>query len=132
MSLRLATLLLPVTVPAAKPPPKAASVAVTGLVPLTISTAQILTVEQSTSLPTDEAVKKAEQMIARLGAESYLDREKATEDLGKLGDSVMPVLKKHLKDNDPEVRQRILRVIEKLGGSGDASGNPQPMMMMQG
>ena len=67
-----------------------------------------------------------------LGAESYLDHEKATEDLGKLGDSVIPVLKKHLKDNDPEVRQRILRVIEKLGGSGDATGNSQPMMMMQG
>ena len=99
---------------------------------LTISTAQMVCIEQTTCLPTDEAVKKAEQMIARLGAESYQDREKATEDLGKLGDSVMPVLKKHLKDNDPEVRQRILRVIEKLGGSGDASGNPQPMMMMGG
>ena len=99
---------------------------------LTISTAQMVSIEQSTSLPTDEAIKKAEQLIARLGAESYLDREKATEDLGKLGDSVMPVLKKHLQDKDPEVRQRILRVIEKLGGSGDASGNPQPVMMVQG
>ncbi len=44
----------------------------------------------------------------------------------------MPVLRKHLKDNDPEVRDRIRRVIEKLGGNADASGNPQPMMMMQG
>ena len=99
---------------------------------LTISTAQIVSIEQTTSMPTAEAIKKAEALIARLGSESYQDREKATEELGKLGDSVMPVLKKHLKESDPEVRQRILRVIEKLGGTDDSTANPQPLMRMFG
>lgn len=99
---------------------------------LTISTAQMVSIEQSTSLPSTEAIKKAEALIARLGSESYQDREKATEELGKLGDSVLPVLKKHLKESDPEVRQRILRVIEKLGGGDGSPANPQPLMRMFG
>lgn len=98
-----------------------------------ISTAQLVSITQTTSLPTDEAVKKAEQWIARLGAESYLDREKATEELSKLGDSVVPTLRKHLKESDPEVRQRLQRVIEKLGGRPDEPASPpNPMMIMAG
>ena len=81
-------------------------------------------------MASDEAVKKAEQAMSRLGSESYQDREKATEDLIKLGDQILPLLKKHLSDHDPEVRQRILRVMEKAGGKGDVPEDLQPMMMM--
>ncbi len=97
---------------------------------LKISTAQIVSIEQSQAMASDEAVKKAEQAMSRLGSESYQDREKATEDLIKLGDQILPLLKKHLSDHDPEVRQRILRVMEKAGGKGDVPEDLQPMMMM--
>jgi hypothetical protein len=43
-----------------------------------------------------------------------------------MGPSVVPLLGKYLKDNDPEVRQRISVILEQLGGSGAPPAPPQP------
>jgi len=43
-----------------------------------------------------------------------------------MGKGIVPILQKHLSASDPEVRQRIEDVIEKLGGGGDKPPeNPQ-------
>jgi hypothetical protein len=43
-----------------------------------------------------------------------------------MGKGIVPILQKHLSASDPEVRQRIEDVIEKLGGRTETpANNPQ-------
>lgn len=79
-----------------------------------VSTSQVVSLLQSQSQPPDQILKQVDALVARLGAESYKDREDATAELLKLGPGVATVLQKYLKDNDPEVRQRVGLVLEKL------------------
>jgi hypothetical protein len=109
--------------------PKELNVQITSSTGLQISTALIALIEQGPGLPSDEILKKAELIIARLGAESYKDRQDATEELAKMGVGIMPVLKKHLKDSDPEVRQRIVSVLEKFGATADPATTEEPMLL---
>ncbi len=81
---------------------------------LKLYTGQIVSVVRSQSLPPEELVKQAEKLIPRLGAESFKDRQEATEGLLKLGPAILPILEKFKKTDDPEVRQRIGDIIEKL------------------
>ena len=54
-------------------------------------------------------------MPAQLGSESYRDREDAAKALVAMGRSIAPLLRPHLKSRDPEIRQRIQDILEKLG-----------------
>jgi len=75
----------------------------------------ILSAVNPTPSPPPEALKKIEKLVAQLGAVSYLDREKAQKDLIAMGKSIVPLLRPHLKNRDPEIRQRIQAVLEQLG-----------------
>jgi hypothetical protein len=76
----------------------------------------ILSAVNPTPSPPPEALKKIEKLVAQLGAESYLDREKAQKALIAMGKSIVPLLKKYLAETrDPEIRQRIQAVLEQLG-----------------
>jgi len=75
-------------------------------------------ITRSQALPPKEIRDKLQKLLGQLGAESYKDRQAASEELLKMGKGIVPILQKHLSASDPEVRQRIEDVIEKLGGGG--------------
>lgn len=81
-----------------------------------IPVARIASVTQMGASPPPQMLKKIEKLIAQLGAESYVDREKAQKELIAMGKSVVPILKKHLNNPDPEIRQRLQEIIKALGG----------------
>jgi hypothetical protein len=90
---------------------------------LTLPVAQIVNMLQSKALPPSEVLKQVDMLVARLGAESFKDREDATAELIKLGPSIAPRLEKYLKDPDPEVRQRVGVILEKASVSKDQPDN---------
>jgi hypothetical protein len=94
---------------------------------LKLPTCQLGTITRGASQPPAEVKEQVEKLVARLGAESYQDRQKATEELIKLGKSIAPFLQEHLGDSDPEVRQRIEDILEKFGVK--ANLEPQPPMI---
>ena len=75
---------------------------------------RITSIIQPSPLLGPAARKKAEQLIAQLAAESYKDRDAATNELVKMGKGVAALVKKHVNDPDPEVRQRIEGILEQL------------------
>lgn len=81
-------------------------------------------VTRNAAMPPSNVSADIEKLIARLGAESYKDRQAAMEELVKRGASILPVLQKFANSSDAEVRQRIEDVIEKLGGKSGASPMP--------
>ena len=83
--------------------------------PVSLMTTRIASITQALPLLRPKARKKAEKLIAQLAAESYKDREATTKELVKMGKGVIPLLKKHLGDDDAEVRQRIQDILEQLG-----------------
>lgn len=88
---------------------------------------QFVQVCRSQALPPLEVRNRLEKLVGQLGAESYKDRQAATEGLVKMGKGILPMLRKYLKTSDPEVRQRIEDVIDRLGGGGAAvPGNTPP------
>ncbi|MDP6637068.1 MAG: hypothetical protein QGG42_19380 [Phycisphaerae bacterium] len=58
---------------------------------------------------------KIEKLIAQLGAEGYQDRQSAATALVGMGKGIIPLIKPHLSNDDPEIRQRIEDVLEQLG-----------------
>jgi hypothetical protein len=101
---------------------------------ISVSICQFTKLVRAHSQPPGQLKEQVEKLIGQLGAESYLDRQKATEDLTKMGKAILPLLQSHLKDNDPEIRQRVADIIEALGGTPKApkgGGNvvEQPVMI---
>jgi len=94
---------------------------------LSIHAGQLAAIRRSSALPPKEVRQKLAKLIGKLGAESYKDRQAATEELVRMGRGIVPMLRGHLTTSDPEVRQRIQEVIERLGG-GDAAPRPQPVI----
>jgi hypothetical protein len=82
----------------------------------------------SEALPPAEVVSRARRLIAQLGAESYPDRQKATEELEELGRAIAPILRECLSDaRDPEVRRRLEDLLEKIAPAEEQeapSANP--------
>jgi len=60
---------------------------------------------------------KIAKLVEQLGADDYETREKATEDLIKLGDVGRPQVAQATKSTDPEVRKRASRVLVNIGVS---------------
>ena len=91
---------------------------------LKIHANQVVAIVRPGVLPPEHVLKKVAELVALLGAESYQDRKRATEELSRMDRSIAPMLKKYLSSTDPEVRRRIEDILQKLGGSTKA---PQPM-----
>ncbi len=86
---------------------------------------QCVEITRSQAMPPKEIRDKLQKLVGQLGAESYKDRQAASEELQKMGKGIVPILQKHLSASDPEVRQRIEDVIEKLGGRIDTPAENQ-------
>jgi len=85
---------------------------------------QLHQIQRSQALPPKEIRQKLQKLVAQLGAESYKDRQAATEALVKMGPGIAPLLRKHVTTSDPEIRQRIEDILERLGGGGTGAGTP--------
>ncbi|MHC4983418.1 MAG: HEAT repeat domain-containing protein [Planctomycetota bacterium] len=92
---------------------------------LKIPTGQIISIARSQALPPEETVRRIERLVAQLGAESYKDREAATEALIKLGPGILPLLREQLDNSDPEIRVRVEEIVERLSGEGGQAGHSQ-------
>lgn len=57
------------------------------------------------------------ELVSRLGAARFADREAASTALERLGASAMPALRAARHSNDPEVRNRASVVLQKIEGS---------------
>ncbi len=58
--------------------------------------------------------REIESMVKRLGAEEYAAREKATEDLRKLGSRARTALEQALDDKDAEIRERAAMLLREI------------------
>src|SRR5262249_26541758 len=63
---------------------------------------------------TTEARKKVGSLIARLGADAFTEREKASKQLFALGRVTLPQLRQASKHNDPEIARRASSLIERI------------------
>lgn len=81
---------------------------------VSLLTTRIASITQSSPLLKPADRKKVEKLIAQLAAESHVDREKATQELLKMGKGVVTMLKKHANNPDAEVRGRIERILKEL------------------
>jgi len=93
---------------------------------LKLAPARIATIVRPAALPPPAETKKIEAIIARLGSESYKDRQAASEALTKLGSKIAPLLRRHLNHADPEVRQRIEAILDKFSPKPPPPPPPRP------
>ncbi|MBP3953902.1 HEAT repeat domain-containing protein [Gemmata sp. G18] len=61
------------------------------------------------------------QLIARLGAEDFRDRESAVAELEKSGPGAIPLLRDATKSDDPEVRRRAAGILFRLERNVDSA-----------
>ena len=88
----------------------------------------MLTTMLLAALATGQQEDPAAAWVKQLGAEAYVDREKATDELRKLGKAAEPALKKALESQDAEVRRRAQSLLEELA----AKEKPQPPEQRRG
>lgn len=79
-----------------------------------VAPTHVASITRPYALPGPETLKEVARLVARLGAESYADRQAATNELVKMGKGIVPLLKKHLQSPDVEVRQRIEQILEQV------------------
>ncbi|MFB3891003.1 MAG: hypothetical protein ACE15C_03160 [Phycisphaerae bacterium] len=87
-----------------------------------VPTGQIVSLVSPFALPPDDVLKQVGALIDQLGSETWKERQKATDELLKIGPSVIPILQGKLTDRDAEVRQRVEEILEKL----NAKPTPTP------
>ena len=68
-------------------------------------------IQKATPAKSEEHIKR---LINQLGSERFADRERATQELLKLGKSALPSLKEATKSSDAEVRHRAQQLIERI------------------
>ena len=76
------------------------------------------------SITADEKIGK---LVQQLGASSHEDREKATEELWKLGDKALEELEKAAASDDPEVKERATKLV-RLIKFGIKPGMPEEVV----
>ena len=62
----------------------------------------------------DDPAKRIDELIRQLGSDEFAVREKATEELRKIGKPAEEALRKALAADDPEVRERVRAVLDAL------------------
>jgi hypothetical protein len=94
---------------------------------------QLISLHQPNALPPDQVQTKVYKLIAQLGSETYNDRKDAQKQLERMGPTIIPILKKHEKSKDPEIRQRIQQLLGTLGEEHSSTvapmAPPVPQMM---
>ncbi len=93
---------------------------------LDLHVGHIVEIIRPNALPPDTTVKLVEKYIAMLSAANYKDRQEAQEELIRMGPTIAPLLREHVKDPDPEVRQRIRNILDKLGAQVPGAGKTPP------
>ena len=88
--------------------------------------AKISSITCPQAIPPKDMRLKIEKLIAQLGAEGYKDREAAAAALVGMGKGIIPLIKRHLSNKDPEIRQRIEDVLEQLGYKSQPAAPIQP------
>ncbi|MBN1943761.1 MAG: hypothetical protein JW849_10755 [Phycisphaerae bacterium] len=83
-----------------------------------ISPARIASFDQPNVLPPTNVIHNVAELVVQLGSESYKDRKAAQEKLIQMGPGIVPILKKHLDDKDPEIRQRVRDILDELTAVG--------------
>ena len=91
---------------------------------LKLPLAQASSIIRSSALPPPKIIEEVKKLISQLGAESHKDRQAATESLVKMGAAIIPLLEKYLDAPDPEVRNRLEAILERL--RPEAKGAPPP------
>lgn len=75
--------------------------------------------------PADAMVKRVHEVVAKLSADDFKDREAAEQELLKLGPAIIPVLKEVRNAQGPEAQSRIDAVLKKLeSAKSDAGAGP--------
>lgn len=72
--------------------------------------------------PAPTAVPTVSELVTRLGAHDFRDREAAVAHLEKSGASAIPALREAANSPDPEVRQRASAILFKLQRTADSTG----------
>lgn len=96
---------------------------------LRVDVLHCLSLVRAYALPPGQVRRRVEKLIAKLGAESYKDREAAMKELNGIGSVIVPILRRHLNHHDPEVRQRLEDLIERLGGKASPPAPPRPSVV---
>jgi hypothetical protein len=88
---------------------------------------QCTSIVRSQTMPHTKIMKRIEGLVAQLGAESYADRQAATELLKKLGPGTVPLLKKFKeRSKDPEIRHRLEAVLDVLNAKSSSVNSSTP------
>ena len=82
---------------------------------LNVPAAQIVSIVRAQAAPRAQLLKQVAELVARLGAESYTDRESASEALKQMSPTIAPMLRDYLDTDDPEVQRRLQEIIDHLG-----------------
>jgi hypothetical protein len=90
-----------------------------------VKAAEIAAIARPSADPPEEITRKVVALISQLGAESYRDREAATKALQEMGPSIIPLLRRHLANPDPEVQQRIQGILEHHKPTAPAVRTPR-------
>ncbi len=96
---------------------------------LVLSPAHLVAVARPAAMRADQVRERVEVLVARLGAESYTDREAATQDLIKMGATIAPLLRRFTDSNDPEVRQRLQYILERVSHGPARPAPPSPLIL---
>ena len=79
--------------------------------------------------PQDDTARRIDELVKQLGAEEFAVREKATEELRKIGKPAEEALRKALAGDDPEVRERARAVLDSMAEKPKA---PAPKRALPG
>jgi len=82
---------------------------------LNVPAAQIVSIVRAQAVPREQLLAEVAELVARLGAESYTDRESASEALKQMSPTIVPLLRDYLDTDDPEVQRRLQEIIDHLG-----------------
>jgi len=85
---------------------------VLGLITSVLTDVALLDAAEPADAPSTEA--ETRQLVAKLGSDDFLIREKAAEDLTKLGFSATAALEQGAKHSDREIRYRCLRILQVI------------------
>ena len=86
---------------------------------LDVDVAQMVSYRQAVALPPKQTLARIQQLLGQLGSDVYEDRQSAGKELIRIGPLAVPLLKEHLDDGDPEVRQRVKGILEEIGDAAD-------------
>jgi hypothetical protein len=86
---------------------------------LAVDVAQMVSYRQAAALPPKQTLERIRQLLGQLGSDVYEDRQSAGKELIRIGPLAVPLLREHLDDPDPEIRQRVRGILEEIGEDSD-------------